>query len=298
VLGAGASKPYGFPTGAELRDAICRKLAPEYGPDEAITYGSIADWLEFQRFGREFNESQLYSIDAFLARRPEFSEMGKRFIARILIGMEHPDNLLRSEDHWYSYLWNSINDSWEGFARNLRIITFNYDRSLETYLARSLRATFNRSEEECIEKVAGIPILHVYGDLGGLGPLDEKKGTRPFGHEANIANMRIAVARIRIVEEQRHDDCVFEKISEYWGNSHQVCFLGFGYDKTNVNRLRLTDLRDIRDYTDRNIRILGTTKGLEMAEVDTIKRSCSGVEFAPMTCEKFLRTYGVVDWGE
>ena len=148
VLGAGASEPYGFPTGRTLREGLCSQFQPDYGPVPNLLYDSRVSWSDLQRFAQFLNRSQFYSIDAFLAHRPEFSEVGKRAIAWRLISHEHPMALLKSDDHWYQYLWNSINESWEEFGKNLQIITFNYDRSLEWYLADCLSVAFKKTNEQ------------------------------------------------------------------------------------------------------------------------------------------------------
>jgi hypothetical protein len=63
VLGAGASKPYGFPTGYELRQRICRmepnvkKLLLRMGHSE----------FDLSTFSSAFQESAHLSIDAFIA---------------------------------------------------------------------------------------------------------------------------------------------------------------------------------------------------------------------------------------
>ena len=50
---------------------------------------------------------------------------------------------------------------------NLRIITFNYDRSLEEFLLRAIQAKFGLPEWEAFDLFKeAVSIEHVYGDLG------------------------------------------------------------------------------------------------------------------------------------
>ena len=86
---------------------------------------------------------------------------------------------------WYEYLSERLNPSFDEFEHNkLSIVTFNYDRSLEHYLFTSLRKWHRRSVDDCIEKFAKLPIIHVYGQLGKI-PYPQR-GCRqylPFGED-------------------------------------------------------------------------------------------------------------------
>src|SRR5262245_54283975 len=78
VLGAGASEPYGFPTSATLRRWICdsnlrkqmlvRPLADKCGIKDDLTLN----------FCNAFHNSAINSIDAFLAKRSEYTDIGKK----------------------------------------------------------------------------------------------------------------------------------------------------------------------------------------------------------------------------
>jgi hypothetical protein len=46
----------------------------------AIPAGLYSEDNLLQKFVNSFKQSQMFSIDAFLARRPEFSEIGKRSV--------------------------------------------------------------------------------------------------------------------------------------------------------------------------------------------------------------------------
>src|SRR2546426_2695520 len=141
VLGAGASMPYGLPSGARLHDDICTG-AIDKNSHLATTLNTecgIGD-NELGNFGHAFLGSRLLSIDTFLARRTQFEHVGKLCIAYELCRREDPAQVLRTgnEDDWYSYLWDiltfSAHDAAHVAANNFRIITFNYDRSLEYFL--------------------------------------------------------------------------------------------------------------------------------------------------------------------
>src|SRR4051794_6006231 len=103
VLGAGASMPYAFPSGAQLR----RELVEEFG-SRLITSagGSLVKLSGFsgdqvRGFAHAFSRSNMASIDAFLAKRQEFADVGKAAIALILSRKEVDANLFsdRIDDH-------------------------------------------------------------------------------------------------------------------------------------------------------------------------------------------------------
>ena len=105
VLGAGASIAMGYPTGGELRLELL-KLTNVDKRQFSIESGLYAAGEEhLQGFIDAFRRSQMYSIDAFLARRPEFTDIGKRAIAAVLLEREAACSLDRwnHEDGWYQY---------------------------------------------------------------------------------------------------------------------------------------------------------------------------------------------------
>lgn len=171
VLGAGASKPYGFPLGGKLRDEICEVLNDQDG-----YYFKLLQAIGFlpghiKAFRDEFAGSMMNSIDLFLGRRAEFKEVGKAAIALKIARKERHVSTVNPgmEGDWYQYLWNRIaaNHPWEDLPRNrLSIVTFNYDRSFEYFMHSVMQKTFGKNSEECAEMLARFEIVHVYGSLG------------------------------------------------------------------------------------------------------------------------------------
>lgn len=66
VLGAGASNPYGFPLGSELRTELCSIYQDMHG----ITWPFSTEQID--NFKVTFKNSSVDSIDRFLSLRPEF----------------------------------------------------------------------------------------------------------------------------------------------------------------------------------------------------------------------------------
>ena len=78
VLGAGASMPYGFPSGQGLKENIISFGAEVH---KRIEHLPRCTQERFQEFQRELRYSSQSSVDAFLEHRPELVPLGKALIA-------------------------------------------------------------------------------------------------------------------------------------------------------------------------------------------------------------------------
>lgn len=244
VLGAGASYPYGYPLGSGLREEILS--LPRTVAGKKVLYEAGITSSKMMNEGPEavlsfldaFKKSQMYSIDAFLARRAEFSEIGKQCIAVVLLGKESEGRLLnQAEGHWYQYLLNKIvAERWQEVDfENLSIVTFNYDRSLERYLYVSLQAAFDQDEESVAEKLRKLKIVHVYGTLGSAFSVDS--GYFSYSGAIDYKRVRSAAAGLRVIPEGRQDDQALIEARRVLSEADSIGFLGFGFDVTNLDRL-------------------------------------------------------------
>lgn len=239
VLGAGSSLAMGYPVGAGLRDSILEDALTTYR--DLIcnkSQGVFEDQLE--NFVETFRGSQLFSIDSFLAKRKEFSEIGKRSIAAILLHKENKELLSRCAhlDHWYQYFFNQIASAheWSSLSfKKLAIVTFNYDRSLEHYLLYALMSSYGKPADEAQRKIAEMKIIHVYGSLG---PTDiREKNYFPYGATITAKHVDIAATMLKVIPEGRDDDASLTQAREILANSKRIGFLGFGFDELNLKRL-------------------------------------------------------------
>lgn len=241
VLGAGASKAYGYPVGQELRQQII-----ELRPDDARSVGIVSEFHntaeleDFLKFQQAFRLSQLYSIDAFLARRPEFAQVGKLAIAAILLSKENEGNLFSEaagKDHWYQYLFNSLaKDGWEEFSfDDLSVVTFNYDRSLELYLLMTMQATYNVSRDEASKRLKTLRIVHVYGCV--CDALPGFAGYIKADGSLDPEKAAAAAGGLQVIPEGRTDSRTLIEARALLRKANAICFLGFGFDSMNVERL-------------------------------------------------------------
>jgi hypothetical protein len=136
VLGAGASIPFGFPSGYELVQQVCASHFYMRLTKFGIPSG------EANKFCNALRQSGKQSVDTFLEHRPDLLEVGKLAIAVALIPCEQTHRLFNKggAPTWYDYLWDKMNAPFEKLeANNLVVLTFNYDRSLEQYLFKAVQ---------------------------------------------------------------------------------------------------------------------------------------------------------------
>ena len=258
IHGAGASINYGFPSGLQLKAEICKaiKIRNEIYRD-LIQFKDNEDHVE--DFYNNLLLSSEMSIDAFLEHNPQYFEVGRRAIANVLIRKEKHAELFdkwidkwldpeNKDKHWYQLLFSKLNAPFEEFDKNnLKIITFNYDRSLEYFLLKSMKAKYSeKTEEEVLAKLHTIPILHIYGKLGNLPIYDSENptvlydifGTNRVPTEEQWYNyVSQASQNIITIHQSKEMGDVLTKAQEYLRRAERIYFLGFGYDETNMQRL-------------------------------------------------------------
>ena len=296
ILGAGASKPFGYPTGFQLLKKICENLSEDRirsGKSKEI--GEILesgyDEEDVLEFSRVLSHSGKTSVDAFLEHRPEFVSIGKYAIAQALIPLETNEGLnFLGEENWYRYLFGKLNAPLEDFLNNeISIITFNYDRSLEHYLFTVLKNSYNLNEEKCAGIVNKIPIVHLYGQLDYL-PWQNRGEGRSYSPEYNEhiladSGSKIKIMTEEIVEEDQNFKDAWERITK----AKWIYFIGFGYNEDNLSRLKIQKL--CNEFKGKAIR--GTTCGLGQAEKRNIDRyfkdaqGFSRIFLAPSSCEVY-----------
>lgn len=308
VLGAGASMAYGYPSGWGLRQRIL-----DLDPMTASESGIVDEWRaqspdnRLTQFQKAFRESSFYSIDAFLARRTEFAEIGKQCIAHVLLSCERRGMLFSEEkdkDHWYQYFINQyLKVDWDDLDfSNISFVTFNYDRSLEHFLLWTLQAAYGKHQAQVIEKLKTLNIVHVYGTIGASYPNDS--GTYRSYDQSIVDSYwnNIAAGSIHVIPEGRESNAAeFERARNLLEKADRICFLGFGFDAINVERLTEGEACGIwkfkpSGHTARGI--TGTCLGLTNAESQEAWRKLTYQEksygprdsrLQPHTCTQHLR---------
>lgn len=270
VLGAGASMPYQLPSGSGLRALILAYLhnSSSGGVWKALRLLNENEG-EINQFKEDFQHFEQGTIDAFLEKRPQYLAVGKKIIAATLLPCEKDDFLFREQDYrnlpkffttnikrntfvplggnWYPFLFQKIEDFENLPDGILSIVTFNYDRTLEYYLFRSLLNLYEyRDNDEilsrCVKMMEKIPILHVYGQLGMLKhQVENGQSYVPFGSSQGnndwAERVENAAKEIHLIGNERESSPQFKKAHQLLLDANYIYFLGFGFDRRNLARL-------------------------------------------------------------
>lgn len=251
ILGAGASKPYGYPTAAELRVQIIKNLLKLLKTEiTSNNQNSDFDNLPFIRQVKDliytFDRSSTSSIDLFLTRNQKYYRLGKEIIAFLLAHYESNskfrEEVEKPELDWYSYLYNIMTEEITSptdiakFADNkISILTFNYDRSFEHFFYESLFNSFTTKRNEIQGLMHNFKLVHVYGKLA---PLKWEGGDAlDYQSEYLRINYEGFASNIKIIYDERNS--VQAKISTMITEAKNIFFLGFGYAEENLKALGL-----------------------------------------------------------
>ena len=266
ILGAGASKPYGYPIGSDLKKIIINSLTTMADNNSGWVneLGFSTDLVK--EFISKFNMSRRPSIDSFLAKQKEdFAEIGKIAIVDAITKsedcqkLEYPD-----EDDWYSYLVENLYecDDIDDISKNINIISFNYDRSLETFLIKPLMGTYKELESisDCAAIVKKIPIVHVYGRLDPL-PWEDKGICRGYGENCSNVDLQKISKNIKLVHEAK-DLGTIEKANELIKKSEKIYCLGLDLYKNRAN------IKLFKNSLFKDKELFTTVYGLQYAEIN------------------------------
>ena len=276
VLGAGASYPYGLPLGSGLKRTIRKFLSGGCTPAATEAIRRVYNEADVRDFCVTFEESGQESIDNFLARRTEFMDLGKLVIAAIIKDAEDRwklfDRNTEDDDHWYEYLWNRLSGgSWEDLRNNqLSIITFNYDRSLETYLGIAMQNTYGKADVECAEMLKNtIPIVHVYGTV--TGTYGASRGNNNKSDFLTPDALKESATSLTVIPEGRDDSPELHQARQMLSDADRIAFLGFGFDEINMKRLggRAT-VRAYIDETHKQREVVGSAYLLTQMEISNL----------------------------
>jgi hypothetical protein len=282
VLGAGASNPYNFPLGTELKTRIINNtMSGRIGPSSQFLEAGFGPG-QIQEFHKDLIRSFPPTIDAFLEDRPSCRDICTFAIAQILMEIENEDFLYPHKD-WYPLLFKELRfkDS-ESTPEVSGIITFNYDRSLDHYLAETIRRTFEgQARSAALRKLGRLPILHVHGMLGAYPDV-------PYQAKRTTVELLLGAAGISMVHDKHLDEAeAFVQARELIEKASSVVFLGFGYDDRSLRRLGVLDNNGSTFF-------LGTAKGLSPEQKEKVKTMFNGkigLEETEFTIDAYLHGF-------
>jgi len=253
--------PFGFPSGEELVSLILTMLegrGPAQTPLERLRQAMMQPLprdclaetvrsLDPDMLIDDFREALFYSgrrsIDTFLEHNPQFLAVGRMAIGSILVPLEDGDVPFSVKPNWYKLLFENLNTRFEDFAaNNLAILTYNYDRSLEHFLLTALRHSYQgmrNNYTQCWEQLSMIPIIHLHGSLGTFPHSPDEAGVLDRAYEPvlNSRALDVCAQGIRVISQDITSEPQFQEAHNLLRDAEVVCFLGFGWDPTNISRL-------------------------------------------------------------
>ena len=270
VLGAGASIPYGFPSGLDLLARMC-----EGRPGDWRMHGVLAgcghDSSEIERFIGALAQSGQRSVDRFLGLRPEFAEIGKAAIVCLIGACEQTASLFAPQGEqgkWYELLFERMQSPAEHWPENrLSIVTLNYDRCYERFMSLALRNSFGWTLEQAFDAMASMRVVHPHGSLGSLDP--RASNYRAFGSLTDLSQVLPAASDLRVLHEGQKDSPEFAQARRLLHEATLVFVLGLAYEQATVKRLGLNSLEP-------HNRPYGTAYGLERIEHEEAHMRCDG----------------------
>lgn len=292
ILGAGASMPYNYPSGYELRTIIYNNFNSNYRRyletqadfsqrdlflDEYIRIVKKEDPKDF---ANQFRDSNI-SIDLFLSLNNRYEDVGKKAIALSMLLREGvsqlDDSSVPEKDNWYKYLLNKIagdltqKEDYKNIGKNkITIITFNYDRSLEHFLYASLSSMFGEVDTaEIIKQLKKIRIIHIYGQVAKLKWQDSENFLEYLNNKSEddiltSINLENIAKNIKVIYEER-EASELKEVQQLIKEAERIFFLGFGYAKEN---LEILDFSGLVNYKQQ---IYGTALDMSENEILHVK---------------------------
>lgn len=245
ITGAGFSMPYGYPSGRSLVSDIIKSYKAGH---------------KLHHLSQQLHDSSWESIDRFIN---EQNKLGQRDIAKSAIEAI-TYQILRAEEESLTkdvessqdivkFLLNKIDES---DYENITVITFNYDRYLEykLYKMLSLRHKDNVKAMSVLKK---LKVIHMHGrmipfsenDLDGYDTLkivpygvETHCNTRNLIPEAltQFKKMCVDFAHKDFKTVDSDADERTEDAKSAIKSAQRVFFLGFGFDKKNMEKLGIT----------------------------------------------------------
>ena len=292
ILGAGASRPYGLPTSAELRDLLLGDVRA-FEVLRKLEFSVINDYEkrlvecgfrhpnQLKDFRETFFGAQRVSIDAFIGGRAEadnagsFATFARNAIAHTVLFCEREEKL---DGDWYQWLLEFLISRGKDFPRDiLSVVTFNYDRSLERYLLRAFQHSFALREDVAAEMVDRIEVVHVYGSAGPLPIPKLKVAGVPFG---DLEYREYAAKFISLVSPRSPPETQ-RRVRELIAEARRLIFVGFGFWRENLDVL--VDAETAASW--HNKRVFASCAGLPRStqiEVDSRLGYVAGSERQPL----------------
>jgi hypothetical protein len=268
VLGAGASAPYGLPTGAKLQQAIVDALRIDghhLGNVARDATGISSDLM--RAVGHDIERAGLASVDEWCDLNRDDAPLVKAVMAAILLEEERGAALVpgqpgfKGERDWMGYLLRHVITNPAAGLESVGVVTFNFDRTLEHRVRHMLHGLRRRQDISVALEALKLEVVHVSGTLGPLGwPGDDEDKVVQFGAGADGPTVHRAAKQVVFLYEDRAQDPL-ARANQLIARAHVVAFIGFAFHQSNVACLQ------IEKYSaDPGARFVGSACGMTSAE--------------------------------
>jgi hypothetical protein len=304
VLGAGASCPYGYPSGSRLRELICFNQGFLQSYEQYLKNDMFSPSMreestkKLSEFIKAFDNSRLKSIDVFMANNPKLAPTGKYIVAYEVLRAEHQslfgeeakriqeERAMTSDsrsrrDHirgtpdfqggdWYSYLYNRLI---EGLVGKDALPDFsNGNLAFITFnYDRSLEHFLYESLSNSFTEVSEAEIIKCLKKLkilhvyGQIAPLKWQSPDDYVDYKPQVDESLLNLAANNIrTIYEEKQNPELIESQNLLKQADKIFFLGFGYAPENMGVLGLPDIIS----TSREV--YGTAFGAEKKESENI----------------------------
>ncbi len=328
IVGAGASKEAGLPTGNELTATIAKMVDIKFrnfeqfsGEVEIVDAlrshardGDIEPYLDACWHIRNAMP-QAISIDEFIDQQGDdkIEICGKLAIVRSILKAENNSVLFFDERQgdstldfrklqgtWYNNFMQilaegrrkaNVNQLFEGVS----IITFNYDRCIEHFLFHALQNYYGIQPTEAADIMQELKIIHPYGMVGSM-QWQGDGGGRPFGINVGGERLLSLAGQIKTYTERVDDRAALAEIHQVVQEAEIVVFLGFAFHKQNMDLMKSTQFNKVQ-------RVFASATGLSddalvvvnqrIREMFTVEHSFETALRQNKTCNGIFEEYGL-----
>ena len=280
-LGAGASFECGLPLGVNLLLEIHQQASQPGNAHPIRQIGHERQWdppaeEQLKIIRADAWNSGFTSIDRFVKERPAVAPAAKVLLARVLRDAEYRSKVDRGNG-WYDYFWSRASDSIREGREAVKVITLNYDRTLEEYLIRRSLSAFgwNRDRARRAQETA-VSILHLHGSLGALDEVEYMRSTAtdPWSDAARAAE--------RIVTLGEDIPTAYIEAGNLLRRADVIAFLGTSFPSEVMDNLFL----DVENW--KRVRKGREERGMEHAHVYSSTKDVRAGEWT-RTRSRYLR---------
>jgi hypothetical protein len=299
IVGAGASTGYSMPTGVQLKKEAVALSRESDAARIVLTVlnkqGLKSPGKEFPKFLEDLKQHPSDSIDEFLEKRREqpFSNIGRLVIAALMGKALHAARENRNPiSDWLRHVAQMMlkgPSTLTEFRDNNKcaFVTFNFD----TFIEARLRAFISSGFGVDVGPISGyFPVTHVHGKLEPIPdgpmvippPVNSPVPLWVDWVESSAKNINVTADTI--------DDSILTAARNTVEEAGVVCFMGFGYNRINLDRLGFP-----RGF-DPQPKIFGSAYGLSSSSCEAVKSWIPNIQLAStgMDCLQTLHHLPII----